>query len=181
MKKQARKTTLEKRENITSSRRHLKSWLIKKHLINSPEWNHAKTIMLYIAIKSEVKTTRIIKTALNQGKTVLVPKIKNRKIIPVKLKTLANLENSTYGVPIPSNAQESKEKIDLIIVPGIAFDCKGNRIGYGGGYYDKFLKKQDAQTIALAYEEQLLQEIKSEPHDQKVKKIITEKRIIECE
>jgi 5-formyltetrahydrofolate cyclo-ligase len=161
-----------------------KSSIIRKLLFSTPEYKNSKTIMLYHAFKNEVDTTDIIKDALKTKKVVL-PSINSvtNKIILYTISGLDELSSGEYGIMEPKNnpkGKVSQEDVDLCIVPGIAFDRTGARIGYGKGYYDRLLSGTHFQKIALAYDFQLVEKIQTEPHDAAVDMIITEKDIIRC-
>ena len=102
----------------------------------------------------------------------------------VKIVDLTNLKEDKYGILEPTKDIEAmnKNELDLVIMPGLAFDTNGGRLGYGGGYYDKYLQKiaGNLSKVALAYDFQIVQEVPKEEHDIKVDYIITEKREIEC-
>lgn len=163
-----------------------KSKQIEQLLTKQPIYHEASSILFYISYGSEVYTHNLVKQALQNEKTVLVP------ISDTETKTLQvahivswdDLAPSTYNILEPRKERQQivpLENIDLIIVPGIAFDTKGNRLGHGGGYYDWLLSKlSTVPTIGLAFSFQIVQKIPVEPNDQPVKMIITEKQIIDC-
>ncbi|MFH0971368.1 MAG: 5-formyltetrahydrofolate cyclo-ligase [Candidatus Micrarchaeota archaeon] len=159
----------------------MKSGIICERLIALPEFKSAKTILFYIPIKNEAGTMPAILAAKKQNKVVGAPRIENGRILPKKL-DLKKLKIGLFGVPEPyAAANIPMASIDLVVVPGVAFDLQGNRMGYGKGYYDSFLQKlPHAKKIALAYELQIVAHFEKEPHDIAVGKIITEKRIIDC-
>ena len=177
------------REGISIIRKNLsreiiaeKSKKIIETLINLEEYRKAITIMSYVSLDIEVDTKELIKSELsNQNKKVIVPYIREGYIKASMLRNYNDLSIGEHGVLEPTNKEEYKAGIDLIIIPGVAFDKTGSRIGFGKGYYDKFLKDYDnTHKVALAFEEQIVDNVPSEEHDQKVDIIITEKRIIRC-
>lgn len=181
MKTKARSEAIGRRKRVGLVGRHLRSWLIRKRLFGLEEWKNAKTVMLYLSFGSEVRTKRLAKKAMEQGKRVTVPITKDDRLVAVFLDGFDNLTKNKLGMLEPLDGKECpKKEIDLVVAPGVGFDSKGNRLGYGGGYYDRFLKGVKAPVIGLAYEKQLFDELPCEPHDRKVKKIVTEKRTIEC-
>lgn len=162
-----------------------KSRLIQQKLFSLPEFLKAKTVMFYISFGSEVDTIEMINSALKSSKTVCVPvsDFELNEMKAVELNAFEELSPNDKGILEPSKGTASEidsSRIDLIIVPGIAFDEKGNRLGFGAGFYDKFTANCNAKLIALAFEEQIEKEIPSLCHDQKVHKIITETKVIEC-
>ncbi len=160
-----------------------KSLQIEKNLLGSEEFDKAKTVMFYISRGSEVHTRMMIKEAMKKRKKVLVPvtKLDEKELSVSELLDLDELKLGAFDVPEPKNPKLfSADKIDLIIVPGIAFDKNGNRLGYGLGFYDRFLcsLKEGATIVALAYDFQVLDEIPNDHHDVPVDTIITESQII---
>jgi 5-formyltetrahydrofolate cyclo-ligase len=121
------------------------------------------------------------------GKRVVLPKVNvpDWRLMLYEIKNIKELKKGYMDIPEPSVTEDrlrNIDDIDVFIIPGIAFDESGNRLGYSSGLYDKLLSgiKQSVPIVALAYEEQIVEKIFSEPHDVKMHKIITEKRIIEC-
>jgi len=174
-----RKVMLRRRNRLTEEDIIQKSKLIKNNLLSLKEYKEAKTIMIYVSFGKEVETHNLIKEAL-KTKTVLVPKVKEDQIIACKINTLDDLEQGAFGILEPKTSVEfSKKKIELIILPGIVFDKLGNRIGYGKGFYDKFLKNINATKIALAFDFKVLEQVPTRKYDIKMNIIVTEKNIIQ--
>ena len=139
------------------------------------EYKNAKSILFYMPIKNEVNIT-----PLTKNKTILLPKVyDNQKIKIHKINSLTHLKPGQFNVPEPPKDSPivQTKNIDLVIVPGIGFDKTGQRIGFGKGYYDRLLKHINCPKIAAAYEFQVIENIPSEDHDEKVDFIITEKNI----
>ncbi len=171
------------RDSLTNEEIIEKSKKIKENLFSLPEFKNSKTILFYSSIKSEVKTEDAIKDSLALGKRVVLPITnKGQKALEIfEIKDSKGLAQGPFGILEPKKELPiSKEDLDLVIVPGIVFDFRGHRIGYGEGYYDNFLKDVKATKIGLAFEIQIVPEIPAEPHDIKVNKIVTEKRVITC-
>lgn len=174
---------LKKRNSLSTYEILKKSNEIIKRLESLKEFGKNK-IECYISFGSEVYTHGLIRKYVNE-KTIFIPVIDKRNHIPYlsHLKDWKELESSVYGI-----LQPRKEflrivdfrEIELAIVPGIAFDEEGNRIGYGKGYYDRLLSRLDAVKIALAYDFQIMNQIPNEKHDVKMDVIVTDKRIIRC-
>ncbi len=185
MKDKIRREIILKRDLIPEDNRFLKDESIKHKLFSLPEFIKAKSVFIYVSFRSEVDTFSIIEHSLITGKKVIVPKVekKERKLYLYEIESTKDLNSGYMGIyePAPDESKRAGiNDVDLIIVPGVSFDIYGNRIGYGGGYYDIILsdKKTNSPVIALSYEEQIVQEIPSEPHDIKVDIIITDQRII---
>ncbi len=184
MKKDIRKKLLEKRNSLSTYEILERSNRILEKLKKLEKFEKASTLACYISFGSEVYTHGLIKEYVGKKK-VLVPVVSKEKkeIFLAHIKSWRELESGTYGILEPRKEflrPVSYDEVEVIIVPGIAFDENGNRIGYGEGYFDKLLKKIHAVKIAIAYDFQILKKIPNEKHDVKIDVIITEKRIIEC-
>lgn len=154
------------------------------NLISTEQFQNASVIMMYLSLPHEVDTTEPILHAWQLGKTVSVPKIswQQRHMIPVQINSLetgfstsANgLRNPTTGVPVPF------EEIDLVIAPALGFDRKGNRLGRGGSYYDRFFanKKLKASRCGFAFSEQVLDSLPVTDGDEPVDFLVTDEEII---
>jgi 5-formyltetrahydrofolate cyclo-ligase len=186
MKKDIRSTILKKRSSMPRSEVQKKSKLIKEQIFQMQEFREAKTILFYVSYDNEVDTHEMIKESLGMKKQVVVPKtdMNNRTIICSSLTRWDDLLSGAYNILEPRREcvnEVSPESIDLMIIPGVAFDCQGNRIGHGMGYYDRLLQKKIiTHCVGLAFELQIVESIPSEKHDVKVEKIVTEERIIIC-
>lgn len=186
MKKEIRSTILKKRNSMNFSKVLEKSKRIKEQVFHMHEFKDAKTILFYISYDNEVYTHEMIKESLKIKKQVVVPKIDmdNHMILCSSLTQWDDLLIGAYNILEPRQEclnEVPPETIDLIVIPGIAFDEHGNRIGHGTGYYDRLLKKKNnAHRLGLAFEVQIVENIPTESHDVKVEKIVTEERIITC-
>ena len=168
------------REGQGKEDRLRKSILIAERLFRLPEFKHACNVLLYSSIKCEVETATIIEIAL-QSKRVALPVVKGHDIFASEITATTFLHSGKFNIlePVKHKALPPGE-IDVVVIPGIAFDAKGNRVGYGHGYYDKFLAKTKAFKVALAYDLQLVPAIPADPHDIPVDVIVTETRTIRC-
>jgi len=185
MKKIIRKEVLRKRDEIPPEVRFQKDALIKKTLLLLSVFTKAKTVLIYASFRSEVETLSMIKDSLMTGKRVVLPKVDREKhmLKLYEIKDMGELKSGYMGIPEPSLPDErlvNLNEIDIVIIPGAAFDYSGNRLGYGAGYYDILLsgRKRRMPVIALAYEEQIVDSIPAEDHDVKVDMIVTDKRVI---
>lgn len=185
MKSKIRKDIISKRDGMNDSELDEKSRLIESNLIDTKEFREAKTVLFYVSTRSEVRTKTLINYSIGIGKKVAVPltDMNCHSITPMEIRDFENdLRRGSFGVLEPKKEyckEISIDDIDLIIVPGTAFDIKGSRIGYGKGFYDKLLSKvDDTFTIGLAYDFQVVENIPEESHDVRVKMIITDKRIL---
>ncbi len=179
-KNQIRKQILKKRVEEPQNDLQKATTSIINRLKERTEFKEAKSVMLYIPIKNEVDTIPLIKE-FSAKKKIIIPRINEKDEIEAhKIQGLTELETGKFGIPEASKDAPLIDinQIELIVVPGVAFDYKGLRIGYGKGYYDKFLKKINCYKIALAYDFQILNTVPQEPHDEKVDLIITETQTI---
>ncbi|HOD93563.1 MAG TPA: 5-formyltetrahydrofolate cyclo-ligase [Clostridia bacterium] len=120
-----------------------------------------KNYMTYLPIKNEADTSQLINYLLDEGKNVSVPFIdENKKLIPLQIKRNILYEKDSFGIQIPKEKiLFPPEKLEVIFVPGLAFDFQGNRIGYGKGYYDVFLRDLDCITCAWCYDFQIIKKL----------------------
>lgn len=183
-KEEQRKKLLAQRGNLASTKRKEKSEIIRKKLFEEQEFQQAQRILIYIDFNNEVRTIDIIKKMLADTKEVIVPITGEEKLYLSELKDLTELKPNDYGILEPKEKYMrlvKEESLDLIVAPGVGFDRSCNRIGYGGGYYDRLLAiVPQVPVIALSFAEQIIDLIETTTHDQKVDKIITEQEIISC-
>lgn len=159
-----------------------KSKIIANKLINTKEYINAKTIALYKNLDSEVNTNELIDYSLKLNKVVILPKVINNDLYFYKYNIKDKLIKSNFGVlePIDNiNNLVNINNIDLIIIPGICFDKYKNRLGFGKGYYDRYLMNKNIKKIAICFDEQILKEdiIPTNKYDIKMDIIITDKNI----
>jgi 5-formyltetrahydrofolate cyclo-ligase len=175
-----RKEVFHKRNSMSHFEISTKSKLIQQKLIESPVFNQSKSIGLYLAIGSEVQTGEIINYSLDLGKTVLLPRIMSNDlrfyVVDQKDFEKNSFDVNRFGIKEPKIDNKPADFIDLLIIPGIVFDMYGFRIGYGYGYYDKYLTNNKfSKSIGLAYDFQLIKKhIPILPHDRKIEVLITE-------
>ncbi|HHW30409.1 MAG TPA: 5-formyltetrahydrofolate cyclo-ligase [Clostridiaceae bacterium] len=184
-----RKELISLREKLSPQEVSDKSAIIADKLFKLSCYNNSRVIMGYMNFRNEVITESILEKSLNRGKRVVIPKIEilddgTKGIIPYEIKDIQkDIELGTFGIREPNKevaVEINHEDIDLIIIPGVGFDVRGYRIGFGAGYYDKFLKKINPHClkVALAFEIQVLEKVPEEKHDIPMDMIITEKRIV---
>lgn len=179
IKNELRKKMKKIRDNIPSDKRKIEDQIIAKTLINSEIYINSKTLFIYNSFRSEVCTTYIIKEALNE-KIVALPVTNSldHSMEAYEIDEDSVFIQDSYGIQIPdtktSNIINPKE-IDLTIVPLLAYDNLGNRLGYGGGYYDRYLPRlrKDAIVVGLAYSNQFVEELTVEHFDKKLDYVIT--------
>lgn len=185
-KSEIRDRVLRARDLLPSEERRKKSLEIAARLSFLNEFRQAKTILVYYSFRSEVETEELIRLLLKEEKTVALPLVKQKALSFYEIRDLdRDLKPGRFGIkePVEERARAlTPERIDLVILPGVAFDTEGHRLGWGAGYYDRFLKSlhEKVPLIALAFELQVVERIPAEPHDIAIDRIVTEKRVIHC-
>jgi 5-formyltetrahydrofolate cyclo-ligase len=168
-KKILRKEMIERRKSEGRSENGLR---IAEKIKNLSEFRAAKTVMIYMPIKGEADVTSL----LNEDKKFLLPVTEGEDMYASVFKK--ELDKGAFGVYEPREREEFKGRVDVVVVPGVAFDRKGGRIGFGKGYYDRFLSGRDCFKIGVCHSFQLVDEICGEEHDVKMDMIITEDEAI---
>lgn len=186
-KKKQRKEVLGYRRRLTERELLKKSMEIKKKLFDLKGFEEAEVVMFYVAFKNEVRTEFMIKETLKADKRVVIPisQVEDKFLLLSELKDYdRELTEGTYGILEPKEEYirpVEYEELDLAIVPGVAFDTDCDRLGYGGGYYDRFAERLSSEVnrIALAFEIQIVDKIVTGKYDVPVDKVLTEERVIE--
>ncbi len=181
-----RKRILASRDRLSVHDRHEKSNSIMHNFWSLPEIRQWSTLFLYVNFRSEIETLELIKRCLNRGIRVAVPLVDAEavRMIPLLIKDPEqDLVPGYYDIPEPDpmkTTQVDAGEIDAAVIPGSVFDIYGGRLGYGGGYYDRFLLNDAprAKRIGFAFEMQVVEKVPVEPHDQPLDILITEKRIV---
>ena len=164
--------------------RATKGCLAAERIIRQPEFHDAKVVMIFLNTETEIDTVAIALAAWAGDKTVLVPRvsISDRHMIALECRSLhAGLIESSYGILEPIDGEAWPiESIDLIIVPGLAFDRAGNRLGQGAGFYDRFLATDGmrARTCGLAFREQLIEAVPVSSDDWPMDIVVTDHEVI---
>ncbi len=187
---QLRQHKLAIRDNLSPRLREKMSRSIKHLLLSHPAVTAADHLFMYVHFRSEVSTLPLLETLLSQGKGVSVPltQLDTSCLLAVGITDpVKQLAPGCYGIPEPTPEQVAAAtvdpgKINTVLVPGSVFDRLGGRLGYGGGFYDRFLTQSapDAVRVGLAFEDQLTDAVPMQPHDQFMDMLVTEKRIYDC-
>jgi len=179
-KEELRKQISEKRKTLSDEFIAINSKEIARKLFSMDEYKDAETIYIYMDFKSEVSTKEIIEDALLKGKRVAIPKVVNDEIEFYYINSINDVSIGNFGIREPISSNLAQNELPLIIIPGVAFDKNRHRIGYGRGFYDKYLAKNKVVAkIALAFEFQLMEEIPFDDYDEILDIIITEKSIVQ--
>lgn len=170
-KKRIRQIVLNEMANIIAPKRKSIEQFFVHQLLETSEWCRAECIGITRSMYPEWETRGIIEEAFRQGKRVAVPIVVDRETMQfIEISKESTFTRSRFGVEEPDSGRIVSD-LDLLVVPGVAFDEQGNRIGFGGGYYDRFLDRFSGDTVALVHSVQL-RSVPVEPHDQIIKKII---------
>ena len=166
-KKELRRSIRERKRAMTEEEIVSRSEKLGVLFAQSEAYKNAKTIYGYLPYNQEVRTVPMLEQALKDGKKVAVPKVYGDEMKFLYLDDLSQVEKGYAGIPEPiADGPVADDDTALVLMPGLAFDPQGHRIGYGGGFYDKFLAAEpNHPTLALCYEFQLLPELDTEEHD----------------
>ncbi len=181
-----RREVLAKRDRLASSDRSRKSGLIEENLWLLEEIAGAEVLFIYVNFRSEVETLTLIRHCLAKGKKVAIPlaDAKNSRLLPFAVRDPdLDLQPGYRGIPEPVKGRlvaVDPRAIETVILPGSVFDEQGGRLGYGGGYYDRFLAidAPRARRIGIAFERQIVEQLPLLPHDKRLHIVVTEKRIL---
>ena len=173
-----RKHLLEKRDSTSFDLMQIHSKRILSKLIKTKVISEAKSIGCYYSIGSEVQTVELMTYLLNEGKVVSLPRISENNMSFRKIEDLSKLEKGEFDIPEPKDNAPIEEKHDVLLVPCVGLDNNGNRIGYGAGFYDKYLEKKNVIKMGLSYSKQIVKTIPISDEDVKMDWIITEKDVI---
>ena len=187
MKELARMRHAQKRNSLSKQQVAEKSGKVAEAFLQLPEVQKAKTMLLYVGVGNEVQTAALIERLLAQGKHVAVPltDFKSKRIILSEIRGLHDLEEKGSGLLEPKKKPVKPllaGELDLIVVPGIAFDMQGSRLGTGYGFYDKLLRRTSSKIplVGFCFAENLEERLPAESHDVKMNIIITDKEVIRC-
>ena len=166
-KAELRRMIREKKRAMTTEEIESRSMQLGEKFAASEQYREAKTIYGYLPYNQEVRTIPMLERALSDGKRVAVPKVYGEEMKFIYMDDLSKIEKGYAGIPEPvANGPVADDPTALVLMPGLAFDPMGHRIGYGGGFYDKFLAGEPGHpTVALCYEFQMLPALETEEFD----------------
>jgi 5-formyltetrahydrofolate cyclo-ligase len=176
------------RKALTKNEVERKSSLVGKNLYKYKDYEDAYAVLFYAAKGNEVQTKKLVGKALKDGKNVLLPitDVHREGLHFAKINSYDDLREGAFGILEPEKKDDfDEELVDLIIVPGLAFDRQGNRLGHGFGFYDKLfrklkMKRMNVRKLALAYDFQIVKNVPFSSNDERVDGIITESEVIDC-
>lgn len=175
-KKEIRKQIFARRKACTDSEVELWSRAITERVVALPAFRRAKRVLVYADYNHEVATRYLIEEAWKNGKEVAVPKVVGKDMVFYKLNDFSQLEPGYYGIPEPARGEIVEWEQALMLMPGVAFDKENHRVGYGGGFYDRYLEKHpEVERIAIAFSFQMVPEVPTEPTDICPQILVTEK------
>ncbi|GLC32151.1 5-formyltetrahydrofolate cyclo-ligase [Clostridium omnivorum] len=178
-KKQIRNNMKTMRSNLHWNDKAKMDTIIFEKVINSDAYQRSKVIFIYVSYNNEVATHRIIEHGLSNNKVICVPKIISLEqgMKSIRINSFDELRENSMGIlePLYNGIEVKPNEVDLLLMPGLAFDSKGGRLGYGGGFYDKYLRKcrQDSVKIGLCYDFQLIDSVPTSELDELVDEVIT--------
>lgn len=175
-KRTLRAATLAHRRGLTPQQVASQSLALQERFLELPEFQAARVLALYAPIHHEVETAAVAKAALSAGKKLLYPRVVGQDLDFCQVGAPSDLTPGKFGILEPAGEPCDPATADLIVVPGVAFDLCGRRIGYGKGFYDRSLHRLEGRgrLVAFCYDFQLVQEIVGEPHDVTMDLIVTE-------
>ena len=178
-KTEVRRWIREQKKQLTEEEEIKAGIRCSERLFERPEWKKADTILTYISYNHEMPTMFLIERALKEGKTVAAPRVEGKTMEFYSFSSKEELHKSKMGIPEPDPHRRPEGKEILMIMPGVAFDRDKNRIGYGGGFYDRYLALHpEYRKIAIAYDFQIVSELVREEFDQRPDLILTDKETI---
>ena len=176
-KKALRREIGEKKRALSEAQIEARSRVLADRLFAAEQYRQCKSLYAYLSFNQEVRTSPIIERAWADGKRVAVPKVIGRDMVFIWIDSFDNLApQGAYNITEPiEDGPVADDATALVLMPGLAFDPEGRRVGYGGGYYDRFLEKEpDHPLVALCYDFQLVDHLEVEAHDVPVDVVITD-------
>ncbi len=173
--KKAQRNLLNKAEVLSKSK------LICDRLVSLDEYKNSDSLFLYSSVNNEVSTVCIFEEAITDNKSILMPRVYDKYMEFFRVDSLQDMAKGYMGIPEPTGNVRCFGKNNLLILPGLAFDKNFNRLGYGGGYYDRYLAAHEGQNfvkVGICYDFQLVEAIETDLYDRKVDIIVTESRIL---
>ena len=176
-KKALRKAIGAKKSALSAQEIARRSAILAERLFETPQYRDCASLYAYLSFNQEVRTNPIIERAWADGKRVAVPKVIGKEMVFIWLDSYDQLGPGYYGITEPiEDGPVADDRTALVLMPGLAFDPEGHRVGYGGGFYDRFLEAEpDHPLVALCYDFQLFDHLEVESHDIPVDRVITDR------
>jgi 5-formyltetrahydrofolate cyclo-ligase len=182
-KRALRREIIARRDALPERHRAAASVAITDRLAALPEYRAAGSAMAFWSFGSEVDTGPLIERLMAEGKTVALPRIEGSDVVPVAFVPGDPTTETSFGALEPAGGRVlDPAELDLVIVPGVAFDRSGDRVGYGAGYYDRFLRRTrpEVPSVAIAFAIQVVPEVPAGRTDRRVDAIVTEAEVVRC-
>ncbi len=174
-----RKYYLKKRNGLSEEERFRIDKGITANILKSAIYREAGSVFVYVSTKYEINTIAIIENALETGKNVCVPLCgKNGEMSARQITSMETLSKGQYGIPEPPLSSKMVERPELILVPALSCDMMGYRLGYGGGYYDRFMQRVKAECMALCAESRLVERLPHDGFDKRCGWVVTERQVL---
>jgi 5-formyltetrahydrofolate cyclo-ligase len=185
-KEEVRRDALARRDRLTAAERARLGVAARRRFLRLATVRRARTLFCFVSFRTEVDTLPILRWALRRGLVTAVPQVLGpRRMAAVRITDLSDLRPGHWDIlePRPGLPLVEPGSIDVAVLPGAAFDAQGGRVGYGGGFYDTFLRGlgPDATRVALAFDDQIVGCVPCEPHDLPAHLIVTERRVLRCD
>lgn len=180
-KRALRKRVLAARDALGPAEREARSAALRERVLSLPLWKRARTVHLFAPFGSEVDTVPLIRALLAEKRRALLPRVAPGRVLEHCLvESEEDLAPGAYAIPEPGRhcVEVEPDEVDLVLVPGVAFDRSGGRLGYGGGFYDAFLGACPAPRVALAFALQIVPVVPREGHDLLVHALVTDEELV---
>jgi 5-formyltetrahydrofolate cyclo-ligase len=182
-KRALRREVLAVRDALPPDDRRAKSEAVAARFLALPELDDARIVMAFWSFGSEVDTAPLLEGLLEEGRAAAMPRVEGVEVVPVAYRPGDEMRQTSFGAfePVAGRVLDMTE-LDLVVVPGVAFDVAGQRVGYGGGFYDRLLPRLRAgvPAVAVAFSIQLVPEVPAGGTDRLVDAIVTEREVIRC-
>jgi 5-formyltetrahydrofolate cyclo-ligase len=182
-KRALRRAVLAERDSLPADERSVGSAAIAERFLELPEAADARTVLGFWSFGSEVDTAPLIAGLRSRGTTVALPRIEGSEVVPVVVASGAAMTETSFGAMEPADGRVLEvAELDLVVVPGVAFDRTCGRVGYGGGYYDRLLgmRREGAAAIAIAFSIQIVELVPTGAIDRRIDGVVTELEVIRC-
>ncbi len=173
-KSEIRKDIIAKRKQLSETEYQKRSDCICRKIMETPSFQKASVVYAYFAVQKEVSLGSVFEECFRQGKVLALPRVEGKEIFFYQVNSMEDLEEGSFHVMEPKERCQKAPKADLILVPGVAFTHAGGRLGYGGGFYDRFFEKNSMDSIGVGFSFQVLRELPLEQHDICLNRILSD-------
>jgi 5-formyltetrahydrofolate cyclo-ligase len=181
-KRSLRNSLLQQRRQLTETEVQHRSFAVQQQLLALASYRQSRTVAFYSSIHNEVSTVQLLRDALANRRSVVMPRVTGDDLVFRLIHSLEDLAPGSFGILEPKAETEliALDLIDMILLPGVAFDYRGHRLGYGKGYYDRALSTvgNRAKRVGLAYDFQLVEQLPVFPHDMQLDLVVTETGVL---